>query len=324
MAWHQKTQKSPWNASRQKKVNHTELSTHRRQQILVHSLDEALTVLEAQVAEPEERDVLTEVVTKFKEAISRVLPAMTGAEVDKVVSTIKDPTGLALRPKTNERDELLEVLMPLEEAPAEEEAMASIQGETPLDRDQRNLLRELFEDLKVAHEHTARACSILACLSLSLTAPQLMATLKAVTRPLIQVNTLEGLLDKIKTPKKLDLPEEIATRVQITMTLDPTSKSLQGEKINSPTQLLAASVAYKILGRFSGGTTQREMQNKYSVKAKQLAACLTGRKYLGGTDKKTSRKCRASGEEPPQPSKPTLQNFLLYYYIHLAGKKSAR
>ena len=123
--------------------------------ILVHSLDKALTVLEAQVAEPEERDVLTEVVTKFKEAISRVLPAMTGAEMDKVVSAIKDPTALALRPKTDERDELLEVLMPLEEAPAEEEMMASIQGETPLDRDQRNLLRELFEDLKVAHEHTA-------------------------------------------------------------------------------------------------------------------------------------------------------------------------
>ena len=46
--------------------------------IMVHSLDEALTVLEAQVAETEERDVLTEVVTKFKEAISRVLPAMMG------------------------------------------------------------------------------------------------------------------------------------------------------------------------------------------------------------------------------------------------------
>ena len=189
--------------------------------------------------------------------------------------------------------------MPLEEVPAEEETMASIQGEMPLNRDQRDLLRELFEDLEVAHEHTARACSMLARLSLSLTAPQLMATLKAATCPLIQVNTLEGLLDKIKTPKKLDLPDEIATRVQITMTPDPTSKSLQGERNNSPTRLLAASVAYKILCRFGGGTTQREMQNKYSVKVKQLAACLTGCKYLGSTDRKASRKRRASKEEAP-------------------------
>ena len=115
--------------------------------------------------------LLMEVVTKFKEAISMVLPAMTGAEVDKVVSAIKDPTGLALRPKTDEREELLEVLMPLEEAPTDEETMASIQGNMPLDRDQWNLLRELFEDLEVAHEHTVRACSVLAHLSLSLTAP---------------------------------------------------------------------------------------------------------------------------------------------------------
>ena len=130
--------------------------------ILVHSLDEAVTVLEAQIAETEVRDVLSELVTKFKEAISRVLPAMTEAEVDKVVGSIKDPTCLALRPKTDACEELLEVLMPLEDAPTEEEVMASIEGETQLDMNQRDLLRELFEDLEVTHEHTARACSVLA------------------------------------------------------------------------------------------------------------------------------------------------------------------
>ena len=169
----------------------------------------------------------------------------------------------------------------------------------PLNRDQRYLLRELFEDLEVAHEHTARACSMLTRLSLSLPAPQLMATLKVVTRPLIQVNALEGLLDKVKMPKKLDLPDEIVPEYDITMTPDPTAKSLQMEKENSPTRLLAATVAYKILCRFGDGTTQREMQAKYSVKAKQLAACLTGRKYPGGIDRKASRKRKASGEEAP-------------------------
>ena len=55
--------------------------------------------------------------------------------------------------------------MPLEDAPGSDEAMASIQGKTPLNRDQQNLLRDLFEYLEVAHEHTARACSMLAHLS---------------------------------------------------------------------------------------------------------------------------------------------------------------
>ena len=91
--------------------------------------------------------------------------------------------------------------MPLEDMPEGEEIVTSIQGDMPLTESQRNLLRELSEDLEVAHEHTARACSVLAHLALSLTPPQMMATLKAVTRPLIQINALEGFLDKVKTPR---------------------------------------------------------------------------------------------------------------------------
>ena len=256
-----------------------------------------MTVLEAQIAETEERDILKELVTKFKEAISRVTPAMAEAEVGKVVGSIKDLSCVAVRPKTEVREELLSVLMPLEDAPTEAEVMTSIEGKSQLDKNQRELIRELFEDLEIAHEHTSRACSVLARLSMTLTPPQLMATLRAATRPLIQVNALEGLLDKIRTPKKMDLPEDTSTRVLITMTPDPTSKKLQDERINSPTRLLAASVAYKILCKFGGGTTQTLMQSRYSVKAKQLAACLTGCKYLGGAERKATRKRKLSGDE---------------------------
>ena len=78
--------------------------------------------MEAQIAETEERDILIELVTKFKEAISRVIPAMAEAEIDKVVGSIKDLTCVAVRPKTDVREELLSVLMPLEDAPTEEES----------------------------------------------------------------------------------------------------------------------------------------------------------------------------------------------------------
>ena len=175
--------------------------------------------------------------------------------------------------------------------------VASIQGDTPLTKSQCELLRELFEDLEVAHEHMARACSVLACLSLSLTAPQIRATLKVVTHPLIQVNALEGLLDKVKTPRKMKLPDDMGARVKLTMTPNPKVECLQKEKDNSPTQLLAAMLAYEILCKFGNGTTQREVQTRYIIRVKQLAACLTGRKYLGGTDRKASRKQKASGEE---------------------------
>ena len=58
--------------------------------ILVHSLDEALIILEAQIVEGEERNVLGEMVANFKEAISRVIPSMTEVDVEKVVGTIMD------------------------------------------------------------------------------------------------------------------------------------------------------------------------------------------------------------------------------------------
>ena len=66
---------------------------------LVCSLEEAMMVLEAQIAETEERDILNELVTKFKEAISRVIPAMAEAEIGKVVGSIKDLSCVAVRPK---------------------------------------------------------------------------------------------------------------------------------------------------------------------------------------------------------------------------------
>ena len=174
--------------------------------------------------------------------------------------------------------------MPLEDAPEGDKIATAIQGDTPLTENQCNLLRELFEDLEVAHEHTARACSVLAHLALSLTPPQMMATLKAATRPLIQINALEGFLDKVKNHRKMELPDDKGARVKITMTPNPRVDCLQREKDNSPTQLLAATLAYKMLCKFTNGTTQWEMQKQYSIKAKQLATCITGHKYLGGSN----------------------------------------
>ena len=180
--------------------------------------------------------------------------------------------------------------MPLEDAPEGEEVVTSIQGNTPLTESQHNLLRELFEDLEVAHEHTARACSVLAHLALSLTPPKMMATLKAATRPLIKINALEGFMDKIKTPRKMELPDDKGARVKITMTSKPNVECMLKEKDNGPTHLLAATLAYRLLCKFSDGTTQREMQKGYNVRAKQLTTCIMGRKYLGSSDWKTARK----------------------------------
>ena len=111
-----------------------------------------------------------------------------------------------------------------------------------------------------------------------------MLVLKASVRPLIQLKTKAGLDIEATTSKPKDLPEEQAKRIEILITPDPNTPPLKREKVNSPTRLLVATYAFKIVNTFSDGTTQRGLQEKYQVKAKQLATCITGKKYMGRTD----------------------------------------
>ena len=61
----------------------------------------------------------------------------------------------------------------------------------------------------------------------------------------------------------------------------PTARTLRDEKINSPTRLLAATWAYRVSNVFGKGSTQRKIQEVYSMQAKQLSTCIMGQKYLG-------------------------------------------
>ena len=86
---------------------------------------------------------------------------------------------------------------------------------------------------------------------------------------------------------------------------DPNTPQLRKEKINSPTRLLAATYTFKVNNKFGEGTTQWGIQERFQVKAKQLATCITGRKYMGGTDHK--RKLLGTNEGASSSKKPTLK-----------------
>ena len=57
---------------------------------------------------------------------------------------------------------------------------------------------------------------------------------------------------------------------------DASSDSIKKENQNSPTRLLAATLAFKLLKRFGQGTMQRNMQELYDIKPKQMALCIMG------------------------------------------------
>ena len=164
------------------------------------------------------------------------------------------------------------------------------------------MIAELFDDLEVAHDHMAISCSMLAVLSRSLNDVQLMIILKVSVRPMIQMNALEGFLKKpLMRPKKTDLWDDRSARIRLTIIPNPSSVYSIKEKVNSVMWLLPVTFTYKILKKFTDGTTQRELQEKFLITPKQLVTCITGRRYLGNSNRKMLvKKCSASkGESGP-------------------------
>ena len=151
----------------------------------------------------------------------------------------------------------------------------------------------------------ASACSVLSRLSQKLGSDQLMIVLWASVCPLIQINAAVVLLEPPIMRRRSEVPDNPHKRVQLLMTPDPTAKSLRMERINSPTWLLAAAWAFRVLNSLGSGTTQQRMQEVYNIYAKQLAACITDKKYLGGTDR--NQKASGGEEGPSSSKKPTTE-----------------
>ena len=271
--------------------------------IHIQTLDDALEELTKSIQEGATENIMRKTVICFRHALKTLAPVMEEANVDIVLAAIKDASCMALMPCTEDQDERLEEIMPEEDLPSGSDITAQVRDLNDITPEQGELLAELFKELEVAHDSLAKASSILGRLSRSLSGKHLLTVLKASMHPLIQINTLENFWKDPAIPQqRIDLPEDTHRRVKLTMTPDPMMEVMRHENINSPTRLLAATLAYKILKKFGAGTTQKEMQERYGVRPKQLVFYITGRKYLGGMDKKSLvRKCKAP-EDSPEPS----------------------
>ena len=257
-----------------------------------HTKDlEALMMnIEERVKAGDTRNLLSETLKNMKTRLAAMIPSMEATHVDTVFQAIKDKDFKVLSPRTEEGEKLLEEIIPNEEILDAQEVFCTAQKEGEMSEADQKIVAELFKSLGIAHDQMATACGLLGRLSRTLKPDQLLTIIKASIRPLIQLNVLTT-LDTSTTPKKPpELPQEQPERVKLMLTPDPRASLLCIEKINNATRLLAATYTFKILNRFGHGTTQRQIQEDYQVKAKQLSLCLTGRKYLGASDRKAIAK----------------------------------
>ena len=132
------------------------------------------------------RDAMKNAIIKYKEAITSMFPKMETVNPDAVWRVVKDKVGLCICPQSQENKKKLECMIPYEELPQAAEVLGKIEE---VMREERELIRELFNSLEVAHSHLASACMALSRLSSTLKPTQLMTLLDTSIRPLIQIKT---------------------------------------------------------------------------------------------------------------------------------------
>ena len=214
----------------------------------VQRLNEALQMMEAKIKGGKIKDVLKDTIQEFKETICMVMPSMMKANVLDILCSIRDPTCLAICPHSEEVEGLLEELISSEEIPSSSSIIRSMTDERTLSDKEKKMICKLFKMLETAYDQLGRACGFIGALSQKLNSNQLMTVLKASVRPVIQVNALPGFIQQVTwkvTPT--DVPEDKTERIRTTMTPNARSQYIRNEKPNSPTRLLAATLAFKIL-----------------------------------------------------------------------------
>ena len=126
-----------------------------------------------------------------------------------------------------------------------------------------------------------------------------MTIMKFAVRPLVKLEgTLQPIGEHTTSRRKMDLPEEIESRVNLTLLPNPNADSLKRESATYPTLLLAGIVYYQIKKNLGGGCMQIINTSKFGLKPKVIAMYLTGRKYQGGKDAKKGMKRKAPDDSP--------------------------
>ena len=131
---------------------------------------------------------------------------------------------------------------------------------------------EVFKLMEVVYDHEAKACSCLVRLSRTLNAKQHHIILQSTIKPLITLKTLPKYVEKMVAHEESERHmEDRKSQVMQMITPDASFHIIRKEEANSPTHLLVAAFAFKIINKFGGGTTQRKMQEGLRKRAENIS-----------------------------------------------------
>ena len=117
-------------------------------------------------------------------------------------------------------------------------------------------------------------------------ADTLDVVLRAVVRPLVQINWPERYLSPVTDPKASSTTEERRKKYHHKFTTEQRSRNHGKGTKKQPNTATRSGCLLKLKRMFLNEGTQRETEEKFLIHSKQLSKLLSGKCYLGGKDKK--------------------------------------
>ena len=189
-------------------------------------LDQTITKLRDKAMDKEIEEIMGPFIEEVKEICSEVYGPMESADTTKVLHALGDPYGLALRPQTEDVERQLELVLPEEEVTEAGDLIKMVENVDPISDKAKELLIKMMEHTSEAYFQAAQAAEQFTQLARGCLSPQLTTIMKYALRPIIQI---EGAIDTSGhvTKERVDLPEKLAARVNLTLLPNPEVDSLK-------------------------------------------------------------------------------------------------
>ena len=141
-------------------------------------LDQAIQKLRERAMEEEIEEIMGPFISKVKEICSEVYTPMESVDVKKVLHSLGDPYGLALRPQTENVERQLELALPEEEVTEPAELLKMVENLEPISDKAKELLIKMMEHTSEAYFQAAQAAEQFTQLARDCSMPQLMTIMK--------------------------------------------------------------------------------------------------------------------------------------------------
>ena len=235
-------------------------------------------------------NALKSTISDAKQHMTKQFSSMAGSDINIVMACIKERTCSYLR--SVDHQEGATVIDPDDDIPSGPEILKQLPADKRYTKEIKDSITAIFNHIANAHSEASLAAANIAALAKMADAETLDTVLRTAARPLVQINWPEKYLSPTADPKPISPEEE--RKKKIIANLLPNNEAIQirNEPKNNPTRLLAAVTYFKLKRLFLGEGTMRETEEKFQVHSKQLSKLLSGKRYLGGKDKKIAPKRR--------------------------------